>query len=170
MGIMEGIDIREASPEDYEGKKYEFVYRWLSEVSEFLYFAPNEDRLEKDRARFQERLKSDNVVVAVTRDGKVVGQCWLIKSESPKLSHVASVGIAVAKKYQKTGIGVALLTKVEDVARSMGIKKIEAEVVEQNIPSMSLFRKMGYREEGVRRKKFNYKGGLLDVVLLGKFL
>ncbi|WP_456370760.1 N-acetyltransferase family protein [Geoglobus sp.] len=153
-----------------EGEKYCFVYKWLSEVSDFLYFTPNEDRIEEDRKRFQERLKSGVVVVAVTEDGKVVGQCWLIKPESPKVSHVAGLGIAVARDYQKTGIGRALLKKAEDVARSTGIEKIEVEVVKENIPSLSLFRKMGYQEEGTRKKKFNHNGRLYDVVLLGKFL
>ncbi|WP_456477893.1 N-acetyltransferase family protein [Geoglobus ahangari] len=167
---MKEVEIREASPEDYEGEKYEFVYRWLSDVSEFLYFAPSEDRMDEDRARFLELLRSGRVIVAVAGDGRVVGQCSLIRLNSPKLSHVANVGIAVAREYQRMGIGRALLEKAEEVARSEGIKKIEVEVVEENIPSLSLFRKMGYHEEGVRKKKFNHRGKLINVVLLGKFL
>ena len=167
---ISGIEVREAGLDDYEDEKYEFVHRWISKVSDFLYFAPGEDTIEEDRARFLERLKSSRVVAAITEDGLVVGQCWLIKSKSPKLAHVAGMGIAVAKEYQGRGIGRALVEKAEDVARSTGVVKIEVEVVAENTPSLSLFRKMGYQEEGVRKEKFNYRGRLVDVVLLGKFL
>lgn len=118
------VEIREAGPEDYAGEKYEFVHKWLSEVSDFLYFTPSESRIEEDKARFLELLKSSRVIVAVTRDGRIVGQCSLIKLNSTRL----------------------------------------------NLLSLSLFRKMCYREEGVRGKKLNYRGRLVDVVPLGKFL
>ncbi len=168
--MNEKIVIREARPEDYTKEKYEFMYQWLSEVSEFLYFTPNMERMEEDRIRFLELLKSNRVLVAVTEDGKIVGQCTLIRLNPPKLSHVANVGIAVSKNYQGRGIGKKLLRKAEEIAKSMGILKIEVEIAEENVRSLSLFRKMGYVQEGVRKKRFGYKGRFIDMILFGKFL
>ncbi|AGK61768.1 Acetyltransferase, including N-acetylase of ribosomal protein [Archaeoglobus sulfaticallidus PM70-1] len=170
MFSLEEITIRKASLEDYTEEKYEFIYNWMSQVADYLYFTPKRERMEKDRIRFLASLESNLTVVAVTNDGKVVGQCQLFKSDSPKLSHVAKVGIAVAPSYWRKGIGTALLRKIEEIAKSEGIIKIEAEVIAPNTAALNLFKKNGYHQEGRRLKKFNFKGSLVDEIEFGKFL
>ncbi len=115
--------------------------------------------MEKDRIRFLSSIESNPTVVAVTKDGKVVGQCQLFKFDSPKLSHVAKVGIAVAPSYWRRGIGSALLRKIEEIAKLEGVIKIEAEVIAPNTAALNLFKKNGYEQEGVRLKNSISKAG-----------
>ena len=57
--------------------------------------------------------------------------------------------ITVDPRYHRRGIGTALLTALEDVARAQGYCKITLEVLEGNKPAVAAYRKVGFAPYGL---------------------
>ena len=67
-------------------------------------------------------------------------------------------------------MGTALLRHALDWARSVGVQKVTLEVFASNDPALALYRKLGFEEEGRRRREFLIDGNLIDGVLMALWL
>ena len=72
----------------------------------------------------------------------------------------------VAAAERRRGIGSALMAEALKWARSAGITKVELEVFPHNEPAIALYRKLGFEEEGRRRKRYLIGGHYVDAVLM----
>ena len=57
------------------------------------------------------------------------------------------------------GLGTLMLTELLDIARQCGYEQAELEVIDGNIPAMSLYRKLGFKVYGTRPRDVKYKDG-----------
>lgn len=87
------------------------------------------------------------------KGGQVIGQCCLIQLHNePRRRHVASLGVVVSEEWRKQGVAKALLTEVLDICDSwLGVHRIELEVFADNLAAISLYRSLGFVEEGLCR-------------------
>lgn len=76
--------------------------------------------------------------------------------------------IAVSKTYRRKGIGTGLLTSLEKIVRKNKALFITLEVRESNSPAISLYKSLGYKTVG-KRKRF-YRDPSEDAVLMTKDL
>ena len=81
-------------------------------------------------------LSLDDFVVAVDARGRVLA-CGALKEYSPSLAEVAS--LAVAREAHGRGLGRAVLSRVEALARTRGIRELFALTLTRR-----LFESMGY--------------------------
>ena len=91
-------------------------------------------------------------------DQEIIGNLTLSANPKQKEYHVASFGISVRKAYYQQGIASALLARGIEEARAIQVKRIELEVVEENIPAIQLYQKFGFIKEGIRNKAFYING------------
>lgn len=76
--------------------------------------------------------------------------------------------IAVSKAYRQRRIGTELLTSLENIVRNNKALFITLEVRESNAPAIALYKSLGYKTVG-KRKKF-YRDPDEDAVLMTKDL
>ena len=88
-------------------------------------------------------------------DGKVVGFVGYCTLEAFEYSggYIKILALATDVKYQKTGIGTALLGAVEHHARNNGIPVITLNIGEQRSDANSLYEKRGYQKYSLGFKK-----------------
>ena len=126
-----------------------------------------------DRSRGEERrhvrgVRRDPnaaIFVAETPAG-IVGRLTIGRDQRPYSHHVAEVGLMVAADQRRRGIGSALMEEALSWARASGITKVELEVFPHNAPAIALYRKLGFEEEGRRRKRYLIGGRTVDAVLM----
>ncbi|KHF26789.1 putative acetyltransferase YhhY [Anoxybacillus sp. BCO1] len=63
-----------------------------------------------------------------------------------------------------------LLTELERWAREKGVHRLELTVVIDNAPAISLYQKMGFEQEGVKRHSLNINGRYVDEYCMAKLL
>lgn len=74
---------------------------------------------------------------------------WLMVDEA----HITT--IATHPDYRRRGLGELLLTSLIDIAYDIGARQVTLEVRVTNGIAQNLYRKYGFREEGVRRRYYS---------------
>jgi RimJ/RimL family protein N-acetyltransferase len=108
-------------------------------------------------------------VVVDTDTGHVIGHAGIYKID--KRIRRAEYGILIgAKNSRGKGYGTKITNTISEYGFSvLGLHKIKALVLKENLPSYYMFKKCGYVEEGVLVDE-NYKNDrYYDVVILSKF-
>ncbi len=89
--------------------------------------------------------------VAVEGDA-VVGWCDILPNARPGFGHCGSVGMGVLRAWRGQGLGRALLEACLEKAFARGLTRIELEVYADNALAIALYRKLGFVEEGLKRR------------------
>ncbi len=101
--------------------------------------------------------------VVAEQDGRVVGWCDVRPNWFPSMKHCGELGMGVLDTYRGQGIGAALLERCIKLAKDAGMTRIELEARSENAPAISLYRKFGFKTEGVKER-----GMLVDGVYYQK--
>jgi RimJ/RimL family protein N-acetyltransferase len=116
------------------------------------------------------RASSHVAVFVAETEGGVVGRLTIAREVHPACSHVADVGLMVARRERRQGIGAALLKAAEDWAQVVGVRKIELHVFPHNETALALYERVGYVREGYRRAQFRRGRDLIDAILMAKLI
>lgn len=170
------VIIKRLNIDDYENNQnYEFVHNWLNKVSKYLGRDFPPEKLEKDKEFFYKKLKNVEgfFVVGANYNEKIIGTASLeLNLTSKKFKHVATWGIAINQNFHNLGLGKRLLEIIEDISKTLGIKKLEAEFIEGNGIARTLYtQKLNYTIEG--RKKYSVllsNGTYVDKIQIGKVI
>lgn len=106
------------------------------------------------------------VFVAEADDGRVVGRLSLARDQHPASSHVADLGLMVARTHRRQGLGRALMEQAVAWAREVGVRKLELHVFPWNEPAIRLYEGFGFEREGVRRGHYSRDGADVDALLM----
>lgn len=113
----------------------------------------------------------DATLLVADLEGELVGRLSLMRDPHPASSHVADLGVMVAAGHRRSGIGTALMEAAEAWAARAGVTKLELHVFPHNRPAITLYEKLGYEREGLRRQHYaRSDGGFSDVLLMAKQL
>ncbi len=105
-------------------------------------------------------------------DDRVVGWAALgAVSHRPAYAGVAVVNIYVERDLHGQGLGTRLLQALIDASEEAGIWTLEARIFPENVASLALHRRHGFREVGIRERiglmrTGHAQGRWRDVVLL----
>jgi len=89
-----------------------------------------------------------------------------VRDAHPAASHVADLGIMVAREARGQGVGTALITAAVTGARAGDIAKLELHVFPHNVAAIALYERCGFVAEGLRGGRFLREGRAVDVLLM----
>jgi putative acetyltransferase len=120
-----------------------------------------DDRVERFRALI-ERGDPAGLWVLEDEGGQVVGHAAVQES----VPGVLSLGMAILAPARGRGGGRALVSAVQEHARSCGAHKIALEVWTENARAIALYAATGFEVEGLRREHYRRRDGRLRSTLL----
>jgi putative acetyltransferase len=88
----------------------------------------------------------------------VVGFIGINRFKDSARRHCAEIGFGVTRSWTGQGIGSQLLAAAIRKARLLGLKRLEADCLENNSACVAMLRKHGFAEEGLRVAAIS-KGG-----------
>jgi RimJ/RimL family protein N-acetyltransferase len=108
----------------------------------------------------------DGTLVALAA-GKVVGELRV----EPSWLGFGEIGMMVAAPWRGRGVGTALVAAAIDWARARGLHKLTLSVFSHNDAAIALYRKLGFVDEGLRKKQIRRANGeLWDLIEMGLLL
>lgn len=127
----------------------EFSYKHVNDVYSIGKLSI-EEAWEKDSISKEVTNPMAKYFVAV-HENKVIGFAgmWIIAGEADVTN------IAVHPDYRKKSAGMLVTKSLLDYCRSNSISSITLEVRASNTPAINLYKKLGFQEEGVRRKFYS---------------
>jgi ribosomal protein S18 acetylase RimI-like enzyme len=99
-------------------------------------------------------------------EGHVVGWCDIIPSARPGFGHSGSVGMGVLQGWRQQGLGKKLLEACIQKSIENGLTRIELEVYASNTNAIALYRRLGFVEEGLKRRARFLDGKYQDLLIM----
>lgn len=163
--------IREIKLEDAE-KFLNMLKQLDKETKHMLY---EEDERNCTIQDMKERLskREDNTKYAtfiVEDNGDIVGFLSADRGLVNRIKHSAYIVIGMLEPYRGKGIGMALIEKLFKWARNNKIIRLELTVVKDNRYAVNLYKKMGFKVEGIREKAMIVDGKYVDEYYMGRIL
>ncbi len=108
------------------------------------------------REAFYNEMVNNNYAsyVVMEESDQIIGYCglWIVLDEA----HVTN--IAVLPAYRGKKLGEALMNQSMELAKAMGAERLSLEVRVSNIVAQSLYRKLGYKNGGIRKNYYTDNG------------
>lgn len=102
---------------------------------------------------FQDSLEREDTLFLVCEEGiEITGYIGMYLS----FDEGNITNVAVSPLYRKKGYGEALVSSAKELAKEKQIEKIFLEVRVSNIPAISLYKKMGFENLGVRKNFYEH--------------
>ncbi len=176
-----GTIIREAKAADVQG-----VIKYMKELSDepglYIGFEPGEfdPTVEGELSWIEDHAKADNSIILLAvatdsekekwdlEDGEMVGlmNCWGGSRRATK--HETTLGITVKAGWRGHGIGTRLMLAAIAWARASGVvKRVQLEVVAENVEARKLYETLGFVAEGLRKRAFWKQERWMDSVVMG---
>ena len=103
------------------------------------------------KGMFEEEIKSNMThYILCVEDKKVIGYAGLWKV----IDEGQITNVAVHPDYRRQGIAVKMLLKLVNDTKPLGICKYTLEVREGNINAISLYKKIGFVQNGLRKEYY----------------
>lgn len=156
------LTIRPMTREDW-GEVVEIYYQGiLSNMATYEYECPTYDVW--DKAHLEDcRLVAES-------DFQVVAWAALLPySNRSCFSGVAELSIYVDSNHKRKGVGEKLLTALVQQAEAKGFWSLQAVIFEENVPSLKLHEKCGFRRIGTRERLAKDRFGQWRTVVLMEY-
>ncbi|QRG69135.1 GNAT family N-acetyltransferase [Brevibacillus choshinensis] len=101
-------------------------------------------------------------------EGTLVGNLTFRGGARARTQHAGEFGVSVLKDFWGYGIGRALIESLLGWAKdSAVVRKINLRVRSDNASAIHLYKKLGFKEEGVFTREFLIDGVFYDCILMG---
>ncbi len=100
-------------------------------------------------------------------DGAPAGHVMVQRRVGNHYAHVGEIAIVVSNAERGAGLGRMLMETAIAWGRTVGLAKISLRVFPDNRRAISLYRSLGFEEEGLVKGEVRMPGGDRDMLLMG---
>jgi RimJ/RimL family protein N-acetyltransferase len=136
----------------------------------YLATVPGESRVNQIKELIQQQSTNRCLLLVGDSRGDIVGVIGFIGGVFKKISHVVEIGMAIKRDSRNAGLGSTLLREGIGWARKKGFYRLELGVLATNEQAVSLYKKFGFQEEGIRKSRYHIDGAWVDEILMSKLL
>jgi putative acetyltransferase len=117
--------------------------------------------------RWLSNLQNLIALVAFYKD-KIVGHAQIYKFPHSRRKGASSTMIYLHQDFHNVGLGTAMLTRLIELAKKEGLHRIGLQVIADNKPAIHLYKKFGFKIEGMMKDSyFGEDGKYHDELVMG---
>ena len=125
--------------------------------------------LEQAEAFVKNNIENGNAHFIALNNQEVVGWADCVALTRKGTEHVGRLGMGIINGYRRQGIGSRLLNKTLSHAWKQGLTRVELEVYADNEPAIHLYKKAGFKLEGVRKYARLLDGVYQDIFMMAQY-
>jgi len=162
--------IRRIEAEDTEA--FLSMLKQLDSETKNMMYEPRERKTSVDemKSNILNITASNSLLLVAQDDGRIVGFLSAERGFAKRIKHSAYVVVGVLKDYQGKGVGTKLLQELIDWAKSNNITRLELTVMVNNESAINLYKKMGFKIEGLKEKSLIVDGKYVDEYYMARIL
>lgn len=157
------LRIRDIKIEDY--KEISKIRKMPGVMENILSNKDEEEELIKEK--IINRGKNQYWYVA-EENGKVIGLGILMNHGNLRRKHVGVITLMVNSDYQNKGVGSLLMDKLINLSEILNIIRLELCVFRDNYKAINLYKKFGFKEEGIKVKSALKNGEYVDEIMMAR--
>ncbi len=161
--------IRKANKSDAK-EILDYIYT-ISSESDFLTFGEGEfDKTIEEEENFIDNISKQNnaLFIIAEIEGKIVGNLNFSGGTRSRLAHTGEFGVSILKEYWEQGIGTELIKYLIEWSKASGvIRKIDLRVRSDNDLAIHVYKKLGFKEEGVITRNLQINNSFYDTICMG---
>ena len=157
------LRIRDIKIEDY--KEISKIRKMPGVMENILSNKDEEEELIKEK--IINRGKNQYWYVA-EENGKVIGLGILMNHGNLRKKHVGVITLMVNSDNQNKGVGSLLMDKLINLSESLNIIRLELCVFRDNYKAINLYKKFGFKEEGIKIKSALKNGEYVDEIIMAR--
>ena len=157
------LRIRDIKIEDY--KEISKIRKMPGVIENILSNKYEEEELIKEK--IINRGKNQYWYVA-EENGKVIGLGILMNHGNLRKKHVGVITLMVNSDNQNKGVGSLLMDKLINLSESLNIIRLELCVFRDNYKAINLYKKFGFKEEGIKVKSALKNGEYADEIMMAR--
>ncbi|MEF3022085.1 GNAT family N-acetyltransferase [Vibrio mimicus] len=149
----------------------DFDYKDLHEIYSFTSVSENTSQLPFLSSSHISGLfsGSEQYTLVVELEGKVIGHVTLFLTSKVRDKHCAAIAIAVHPNSHGKGVGRFLMNEALNQADNwLNLVRVELEVHSDNLSAISLYEKVGFETEGIKRLSTFKSGRYIDMLLMSR--
>ncbi|MDK0630946.1 GNAT family N-acetyltransferase [Clostridium perfringens] len=157
------LNIRDIEIEDY--KEISKIRKMPGVMENIL--SNNDEEEESIKEKIINMGKNQYWYVA-EENGKVIGLGILMNHGNLRKKHVGVITLMVNSDYQNKGVGSLLMDKLINLSESINIIRLELCVFRDNYKAINLYKKFGFKEEGIKVKSALKNGEYIDEIMMAR--
>ncbi|MBM7095125.1 GNAT family N-acetyltransferase [Bacillus sp. H-16] len=161
--------IRTAKQDDAE-KLIDLIRQVESEADFMLMEAGERNTTAEQQRKYIEHLQTNSTILVAEDAGTLEGYLFAIGGSARRTKHAAYLVIGILKAYRGQGVGTRLFQEVEKWARDNHVSRLELTAVTENEAGVALYKKSGFKVEGMKRQTLFINGEYFDEYVMGKVL
>lgn len=111
------------------------------------------------------------IPLVATYNDRTVGHAQILKYPHPRRKGTSDLIIYLHQDFHNAGLGLAMLTKLIELAKKEGLHRIGLQVVANNKRTVHLYEKLGFKIEGAMKDAyFGEDGKFHDTLEMGLIL
>lgn len=143
----------------------------IAEETDYLTFGKGEvnTNIEFQAGLIKESNEQENFLYIIAEiNHQIVGILRFSSNSRQRRRHTGEFGITVLRDYWSQGIGTELMNYlIKWATESQLVKKLNLKVRSDNEKAFNLYRKMGFKQEGIVSREFFIYGVFYSGVLMG---
>lgn len=162
------MDIRKIEIGDSE--KFLKMLKQLDNETDFMMYEPGERKT--DTEEMKSYLKhindTDSLILIAEENDRIIGFLSAERGAYSRIKHSAYIVVGILKDFRGRKIGKKLLSMLDAWAAKRNIKRLELTVMTHNDAAIHLYKKMGFRIEGLKEKSIMENGEYIDEYYMAK--
>jgi len=156
-----------------DAKNYLNLYKKLDRETEFRLYEPGEINITIDQQRkiIRDLIKNKkSTLLVVDIDEQLVGYLLALGRDISRVKHCVHISIGILQDYVGQGIGTKLFIELEKWAIQNQVHRLELTVMVNNKAGQALYKKMGFKVEGVKEDSLLVNGRYIDDIYMAKLI
>ncbi|SDN40037.1 Protein N-acetyltransferase, RimJ/RimL family [Desulfonauticus submarinus] len=158
---------------EHDAENFLSLCKQLDEETQFMMLEPGERSItiKQQREDIKNILSTYNQTIIVIESNKQLGGYIAgIGGNYQRNKHTCHIVIGILKSLCGKGLGRKLFIELEKWAYSKNIYRLELTVMMHNKKAIALYKKMGFKIEGIRRKSLLVNNVYIDEYYMAKLL
>ncbi len=162
--------IREIKESD--ARTFLTMLKKLDSETKYMMYEKGErkETVEETKSNIKRIHQTNSLLLIVEENEKIVGFLSAKRGFANRIKHNLHIAVGIFKSYRNKGIGTRLFERLEKWAGQNNVSRLELTVMTHNKKAIKLYKKMGFKTEGLKEKSLVVEGEYIDEYYMAKFI